>query len=224
MRVLVVEDEEFLAEMIAEGLRAAAIAVDVAHDGLAAKRMLQLGEYDVAVLDRDLPGLRGDDVCRWIIDERLLTRVLMLTAATSIQDRVGGLALGADDYLSKPFAHQELLARVLALGRRVHPAQPPTLRRGDVSVDTVARSAARAGRQLQLSPKEFAVLEALARADGGVVSNEDLIEQVWESGTSYDTNAVRITMSKLRKKLGEPAVIETVPAVGYRMVVDEEPS
>lgn len=224
MRVLVVEDEEFLAEMIAEGLRAAALAVDIAHDGLEAKRLLQFGEYDVAVLDRDLPGLRGDDVCRWIVEERLLTRVLMLTAATSIQDRVGGLALGADDYLSKPFAHQELLARVLALGRRVHPAQPPTLHRGEVAVDTVARSATRAGRQLQLSPKEFAVLEALARADGGVVSNEDLIEQVWESGTSYDTNAVRITMSKLRKKLGEPAVIETVPAVGYRLATSEESS
>lgn len=217
MRVLVVEDEEFLAEMIAEGLRAAAIAVDVAHDGRAGQQQLQLGEYDVAVLDRDLPGMRGDDICRWIIEERLLTRVLMLTAAVSIQDRVGGLALGADDYLTKPFAHQELLARVLALGRRVHPAQPPLLKRGDIVVDTVARAATRAGRLLQLSPKEFAVLEALARADGGVVSNEDLIEQVWESSTSYDTNAARITMSKLRKKLGDPTVVETVPAVGYRL-------
>jgi DNA-binding response OmpR family regulator len=223
MRVLVVEDESFLAEMVAEGLRRASIAVDVAVDGAQAVQKLRLNEYDVAVLDRDLPGMHGDDVCRWVIEQRLLTRVLMLTASASVQDRVGGLSIGADDYLAKPFAHQELLARVLALGRRVNPAQPPVVVRDNVVLDTVARVASRDGHQLDLSRKEFAVLEALACADGAVVSNDDLIEGVWEEGTSYKTNAVRITLSKLRKKLGEPGVIETVPGVGYRIPMDVSP-
>ncbi|GGO47208.1 MULTISPECIES: response regulator transcription factor [Streptomyces] len=217
MRVLLVEDEEFLAEMIAVGLRRDALAVDVAADGLTALRKLQLGEYDVLVLDRDLPGVHGDEVCRRVVRQRLLTRVLMLTAAGTVRDRVAGLGLGADDYLTKPFAYDELLARVLALGRRARPALPPVIERAGVVLDTARRQASRDGRHLSLSRKEFAVLEALLRADGAVVSGDDLIEQVWEEDTSYRTNAVRVTLSKLRAKLGEPAVVETVPGAGYRI-------
>lgn len=217
MRVLVVEDEDFLAEMVADGLRRAAITVDVVGDGLQAVQRLRMNEYDVTVLDRDLPGMHGDDVCRWIIEQRLLTRVLMMTAATSVNDRVGGLSIGADDYLPKPFAHQELLTRVLALGRRVNPAQPPVVLRAGVTLDTAARAASRNGQKLDLSRKELAVLEVLFSANGAAVSNEDLIERVWEEGTSYGTNAVRITLSKLRKKLGSPRVIETAPGIGYRV-------
>ena len=217
MRVLVVEDEAFLAEMIAEGLRRDALAVDIAADGLEALRKMQLGEYDVLVLDRDLPGMHGDDVCRRVVEQRLMTRVLMLTAAGTVRDRVEGLGLGADDYLAKPFAYDELLARVLALGRRARPALPPVLERAGIAQDTARRQASRDGRPLQLSRKEFAVLEALLRAEGAVVSGEDLIEQVWEENTSYRTNAVRVTLSKLRAKLGEPPVVETVPGSGYRI-------
>ncbi|MFG2834231.1 response regulator transcription factor [Streptomyces zaomyceticus] len=217
MRVLVVEDEAFLAEMIAEGLRRDALAVDIAADGLEALRKMQLGEYDVLVLDRDLPGMHGDDVCRRVVEQRLMTRVLMLTAAGTVRDRVEGLGLGADDYLAKPFAYDELLARVLALGRRARPALPPVLERAGIALDTARRQASRDGRHLQLSRKEFAVLEALLRAEGAVVSGEDLIEQVWEENTSYRTNAVRVTLSKLRAKLGEPPVVETVPGSGYRL-------
>ncbi|MEU9862991.1 response regulator transcription factor [Streptomyces sp. NPDC047971] len=217
MRVLVVEDEAFLAEMIAEGLRRDALAVDVAADGLEALRKLRLGEYDVLVLDRDLPGMHGDEVCRRVVEQRLMTRVLMLTAAGTVRDRVEGLGLGADDYLTKPFAYDELLARVLALGRRARPALPPVLERAGIELDTARRQASRDGRHLQLSRKEFAVLEALLRAEGAVVSGEDLIEQVWEEHTSYRTNAVRVTLSKLRAKLGEPPVVETVPGAGYRI-------
>lgn len=217
MRVLLVEDEEFLAEMIAVGLRRDALAVDVAADGLTALRKLQLGEYDVLVLDRDLPGVHGDEVCRRVVRQRLLTRVLMLTAAGTVRDRVAGLGLGADDYLTKPFAYDELLARVLALGRRARPALPPVIERAGVTLDTARRQASRDGRHLSLSRKEFAVLEALLRADGAVVSGDDLIEQVWEEDTSYRTNAVRVTLSKLRAKLGEPGVVETVPGAGYRI-------
>ncbi|GHG30524.1 response regulator transcription factor [Streptomyces zaomyceticus] len=217
MRVLVVEDEAFLAEMIAEGLRRDALAVDIAADGLEALRKMQLGEYDVLVLDRDLPGMHGDDVCRRVVEQRLMTRVLMLTAAGTVRDRVEGLGLGADDYLAKPFAYDELLARVLALGRRARPALPPVLERAGIVLDTARRQASRDGRHLQLSRKEFAVLEALLRAEGAVVSGEDLIEQVWEENTSYRTNAVRVTLSKLRAKLGEPPVVETVPGSGYRI-------
>ncbi|MFD6433486.1 response regulator transcription factor [Streptomyces venezuelae] len=217
MRVLLVEDEEFLAEMIADGLRRDALAVDVAADGLTALRKLQLGEYDVLILDRDLPGVHGDEVCRRVVEQRLLTRVLMLTAAGTVRDRVAGLGLGADDYLTKPFAYDELLARVLALGRRARPALPPVIERAGLVLDTARRQASRDGKHLALSRKEFAVLEALLRADGAVVSGEDLIEQVWEEETSYRTNAVRVTLSKLRAKLGEPPVVETVPGAGYRV-------
>ncbi|MFD5750296.1 response regulator transcription factor [Streptomyces sp. NPDC127033] len=218
MRVLLVEDEAFLAEMIAEGLRRDALAVDVAGDGAEALRKLQFGEYDVLVLDRDLPGLHGDEVCRRVVGQRLMTRILMLTAAGNVRDRVEGLGLGADDYLPKPFAYDELLARVLALGRRARPALPPVLERAGIVLDTARRQASRDGWHLQLSRKEFAVLEALLRAEGAVVSSDDLIEQVWEEHTSYRTNAVRVTLSKLRAKLGEPTVVETVPGEGYRIV------
>ncbi len=217
MRVLLVEDEEFLAEMVADGLRRDAIAVDVASDGAEGLRKLRFGAYDVLVLDRDLPGVHGDEVCRRVVEQRLLTRVLMLTAAGTVRDRVAGLGLGADDYLTKPFAYDELLARVLALGRRVHPALPPVIERAGLVMDGARRQASRDGRYLSLSRKEFAVLEVLMRADGAVVSGEDLIEQVWEEDTSYRTNAVRVTLSKLRTKLGEPQVVETVPGVGYRI-------
>ncbi|MYX57486.1 response regulator [Streptomyces sp. SID8382] len=217
MRVLLVEDEEFLAEMIAEGLRRDAVAVDVAHDGREALDKLRFGAYDVLVLDRDLPVLHGDEVCRRVVRQRLLTRILMLTAAGDVRDRVAGLGLGADDYLTKPFAYDELLARVLALGRRAHPALPPVLERAGLVLDTARRQVSRDGRYLALSRKEFAVLETLLRADGAVVSGEDLIEQVWEEDTSYRTNAVRVTLSKLRAKLGDPPVIETVQGAGYRL-------
>ncbi|UQX02396.1 response regulator transcription factor [Streptomyces sp. RerS4] len=217
MRVLVVEDEEFLREMIAEGLRRDALAVDEAGDGPEALRRLRLGEYDVLVLDRDLPGLHGDEVCRQVVRERLRTRVLMLTASGTVRDRVEGLGIGADDYLTKPFAYDELLARVLALGRRAHPALPPVLERAGIALDTARRTAARDGRRLALSRKEFAVLEALLRAEGAVLSSDDLVEQVWEDGTGYRTNAVRVTLSKLRAKLGEPPLIETIPGSGYRI-------
>jgi DNA-binding response OmpR family regulator len=161
--------------------------------------------------------MHGDDVCRRVVEQRLLTRVLMLTAAGTVRDRVDGLGLGADDYLAKPFAYDELLARVLALGRRAMPALPPVLERAGIVLDTARRQVSRDGRHLHLSRKEFAVLEALLRAEGAVVSGEDLIEQVWEEHTSYRTNAVRVALSKLRAKLGEPPVVETVPGVGYRI-------
>ncbi len=217
MRVLVVEDEEFLAEMIAEGLRRDAVAVDIAPDGRAALERLRFGAYDVMILDRDLPGLHGDEVCRRVVGLRLLTRILMLTAAGTVRDRVAGLGLGADDYLTKPFAYDELLARVLALGRRARPALPPVLEQAGLRLDTARRQVCRDGRFLSLSRKEFAVLETLLRAEGAVVSGDDLIEEVWEEDTSYRTNAVRVTLSKLRAKLGAPPVIETVPGAGYRI-------
>ncbi|MFJ9638476.1 response regulator transcription factor [Streptomyces sp. NPDC101178] len=217
MRVLVVEDEEFLAGMIAEGLRRDAVAVDIAPDGPTALEKLRFGAYDVMILDRDLPGLHGDEVCRRVVAARLLTRILMLTASGTVRDRVAGLGLGADDYLTKPFAYDELLARVLALGRRSRPALPPVLERAGLTLDTARRQVCRDGRFLSLSRKEFAVLETLLRAEGAVVSGDDLIEEVWEEETSYRTNAVRVTLSKLRTKLGAPPVIETVPGAGYRI-------
>jgi len=220
--VLVVEDEEFLAEMVAEGLRRDALAVDVALDGPSALRKLEFGEYDVMVLDRDLPGVHGDEVCRRVVEQGLLTRILMLTASGTVRDRVSGLGLGADDYLTKPFAYDELLARVLALGRRSHPALPPVLERAGLVLDTARRQVTQEGRFLALSRKEFAVLETLMRASGAVVSGEDLIEQVWEEDTSYRTNAVRVTLSKLRSKLADQSVIETVPGAGYRMRAGDE--
>ncbi|MFF0449983.1 response regulator transcription factor [Streptomyces sp. NPDC004609] len=217
MRVLLVEDEAILAELIAEGLRRDAITVDIAHDGAIGLRKLQTNDYDVLVLDRDLPGMHGDEVCRRVVAQRLLTRVLMLTASGTVRDRVEGLGLGADDYLTKPFAYDELLARVLALGRRAQPALPPVLERGGIVLDISRRQASRNGHHLNLTRKEFAVLETLMRADGSVVSSEDLIEKVWDEHAGYDTNPVRVALSRLRGKLGEPPVVETVPGAGYRI-------
>lgn len=213
MRVLVVEDEPMLAEAIAEGLRDDAHAVDVAHDGDAALRRLAVHDYDLVVLDRDLPVVHGDEVCRSLAGSDV--RVLMLTAAAELGDRVGGLALGADDYLAKPFAFAELSARVQALGRRVHRAVPPVLERAGIRLDPARRQAFRDGVYLPLSRKEFAVLAELLRAPGTVVSAELLLEKVWDEHADPFTSAVRITMMKLRRKLGDPPVIETVTGVGY---------
>jgi len=217
MRVLVAEDERLLADAIAEGLRRQALAVDVAYDGNAALERLAVNDYDVLVLDRDLPVVHGDDVCRAVIDSGAVTRILMLTAATEVGQRVAGLALGADDYLSKPFAFAELVARIRALGRRARPAAPPVLVRAGITLDPGRRSVSREGRELPLSRKEFAVLEELLRADGAVVSAEGLLEKAWDEHIDPFTNVVRVTIMTLRRKLGEPAVVETIPGVGYRI-------
>lgn len=216
MRVLVVEDERLLADTIAEGLRRLSMAVDVCYDGGEALERVGVHDYDVVVLDRDLPVVHGDDVCRAILNSEGEARVLMLTAAADIDDRVAGLGLGADDYLTKPFAFAELVARVQALSRRARPALPPVLTRGGVVLDVPRHQAARDGRFLPLSPKEFAVLEVLMRAEGTVVSAEDLLEKAWDEHADPFTNAVRVAVMTLRRKLGQPALIETVPGAGYR--------
>jgi DNA-binding response OmpR family regulator len=217
MRVLVVEDFEVLARSLATGLRREGMAVDVALDGTAALDHLALTEYDVVVLDRDLPGVSGDDVCRRVAAARSSTRILMLTAAGTITDRVAGLELGADDYLPKPFDFAELVARVRALGRRSGPSLPPTLASGDLSLDPSRRTAVRAGRRLELSPKEFAVLEYLLGCEGRPVSAEELLERVWDEAADPFTTTVKTTIRRLRAKLGEPAVINTVREAGYRI-------
>ncbi|MER8044796.1 response regulator transcription factor [Streptomyces sp. NPDC094032] len=217
MRVLVAEDERMLAELVAEGLRAHGMAVDVALDGDAALERLTVNDYDVLVLDRDLPGTHGDDVCRSLVASEARTRILMLTAAGQTTDLVAGFALGADDYLSKPFEYPELVARVQALGRRATRALPPVLERAGITLDSPRRQAFRDGRYLRLSPKEFAVLEVLLAAEGTVVSTEELLERAWDENADPFTSAVRITMSKLRAKLGEPQLIETLPGSGYRI-------
>jgi DNA-binding response OmpR family regulator len=217
MRVLVVEDERLLADAIAEWLRGDAHAVDVALDGDAALERLAIHDYDVVILDRDLPIVHGDDVCRTVVESDATARVLMLTAAAEIGDRVAGLTLGADDYLPKPFAFPELAARVLALGRRTRPATPPMLERAGIALDPARRQAFRNGRYLSLSRKEFGVLAELLRADGTVVSAEDLLEKVWDEHADPFTSAVRITVLKLRRKLGNPPIIQTVAGVGYRL-------
>ncbi|SDH02206.1 DNA-binding response regulator, OmpR family, contains REC and winged-helix (wHTH) domain [Sinosporangium album] len=217
MRVLVVEDEPLLAGAIAEWLRDEAHAVDVAHDGAGALERLDVNDYDVVVLDRDLPVVHGDDVCRTLIASGSSARVLMLTAAAEIDDRVTGLSLGADDYLPKPFAFPELAARVMALGRRSRPAVPPVLRRGELIVDLARREVFRGGRYVHLSKKEFGVLVELLRGEGAAISAEHLLEKVWDENADPFTAAVRITMLRLRRKLGDPAVIETVTGVGYRL-------
>ncbi|MCG8914307.1 response regulator transcription factor [Actinokineospora sp. PR83] len=217
MRVLVVEDEEMLAEAIAEGLRQQAMAVDVCFDGADAQERVSVNRYEVVVLDRDLPSVHGDEVCRGIVKSGGDTRVIMLTAARDVVDRVHGLGIGADDYLTKPFALAELVARVQALGRRARPALPPVLRRDGVELDVSRHQVLRDDRFIVLSRKEFAVLEVLMRADGAVVSAEELLEQAWDEHIDPFTNAVRVTMMTLRRKLGPPAVIHTVPGVGYQM-------
>ncbi len=217
MRVLVADDEQLLADTVAEGLRRLAIAVDVCYDGEAALERLQVNRYDVAVLDRDMPGRTGDDVCRWIGGSALNVRVLLLTAAAGIRDRVDGLTLGADDYLTKPFAFAELVARVQALGRRSAPAVSPVLEQDGVELDVARHYAARDGRMLMLTPKEFSVLHVLLRAGGRVVSAEDLLEQAWDEHADPFTNAVRVAVMTLRRKLGDPPVLHTVPRTGYRL-------
>ncbi|MGW8973764.1 response regulator transcription factor [Streptomyces platensis] len=216
MRVLVVEDEECLADMIAAELRRAAIVVDIAHDGRAALAGLRLGRYDVLVLDGELPAPHGDALRRYVVAERLPTRVLLLTAAGP-DDRAADPAPAADDRLAKPFAPEELLARVVSLGRPARRAEPQVIERAGVTVDTAHGLAARDGRPLALSRTEFGVLEVLLRAQGAVVSGEELIEEVWEEHTRYGGNAVRVTLGALRAKLGDPPVIEAVPGGGYRM-------
>jgi DNA-binding response OmpR family regulator len=217
MRILVVEDEPLLADAVAEGLRHAAHAVDVVYDGGAALERTDVNDYDVVVLDRDLPVVHGDEVCRSLTARGGATRVLMLTAAGAIDDRVDGLALGADDYLTKPFALRELTARVAALGRRSRPAAPPVLRRAGISLDQYRREVFRDGRYVPLSRKEFAVLAELLRAEGTAVSAEQLLEKAWDENADPFTHAVRMTILKLRRKLGDPPVLLTEPGVGYRI-------
>ncbi|MEV5719092.1 response regulator transcription factor [Amycolatopsis mediterranei] len=217
MRVLVVEDDEEMALTVAAGLRRARMAVDVALDGASGLERALCNDYDVIVLDRDLPAMHGDDVCAELIAAGCRCRILMLTAAATTEDLVDGLGLGADDYLSKPFDFRALVARIGALARRAHPAVPPVLRHGDLVVDTARRHATRGSQPLDLAPKEFGVLELLLAAEGRVVSAEELLERVWDEAADPFTNAVKITVSRLRAKLGEPAVIETVAKSGYRI-------
>jgi DNA-binding response OmpR family regulator len=214
MRVLVAEDHRTMADRIAEGLRDAGLAVDVAYDGGSALAGAQECAYDVIVLDRDLPGVHGDQVCRELAGRG--PRILMLTAAAGVDDRVDGLELGADDYLGKPFAFHELVARVRALGRRA-PSAPPIVRRGDLTVDRARHRATRASRALALTRKEFGILEMLAAADGAVVSAEELLEHVWDAHADPFSNIVSVTMARLRRKLGDPPMIETVVGRGYRL-------
>jgi DNA-binding response OmpR family regulator len=217
MRVLVVEDHARLAETVATVLRREGMAVDLAFDGREALDRIALTAYDVVVLDRDLPGVHGDEVCRSLVTRGAPAGVLMLTAATTVADRVEGLDLGADDYLSKPFHLAELVARIRALSRRSRAVRPPTLVHGDLELDSARRTVSRGGQPLSLSPKEFSVLELLMGAEGDVVSTEQILEHVWDDATDPFTNAVRMTVSRLRGKLGDPPVIATVTPVGYRM-------
>jgi DNA-binding response OmpR family regulator len=217
MRVLVVEDFEVLARTIGTGLRREGMAVDVVLDGDDALEHLAVTRYDVVVLDRDLPGTHGDEVCRRLVAGRSGSRVLMLTAASTVKERVDGLGLGADDYLAKPFDFAELVARVRALARRSAAPLPPVLEAADVSLDAGRRVAFRAGRRLDLSPKEFAVLECLLSCPGRVVSAEDLLERAWDEAADPFTTAVKSTIRRLRAKLGEPPLIHTVREGGYRI-------
>src|SRR6478752_5948460 len=207
MRILVVEDEVQLAEAVARGLRREGMAVDVATDGDDGYRKASLTRYDVVVLDRDLPGMSGDEICRKLTDEGILTRVMMLTASGTVEDKVSGLALGADDYLPKPFAFAELVARVRALGRRTTPAAPPVLTAADIELDPAKRTVTRRGELIELTRKEF----------GAVVSSEELLDRVWDENADPFTTTVRVTMMTLRRKLGEPAIIDTVVGSGYRI-------
>lgn len=218
MRVLVVEDEAILAEALQAGLRRHAMAVDVALDAEAALELLGVNAYDVTVLDRDLPGMHGDQLCQLIVAGHPGCRVLMLTAARQLGDRVGRLRLGADDYLTKPFEFPELAARLRALHRRSPIARPPQLDVAGIQLDPFRREVRRGGNVVDLTRKEFAVLEILMAADGGLVSAEDLLEKAWDANADPFTNAVRITLSTLRAKLGQPSVIETVAGVGYRLM------
>jgi DNA-binding response OmpR family regulator len=217
VRVLVVEDERLLADTIAGGLRRHAMAVDIAYDGDAALERLMVNDYDVVVLDRDLPIISGDRVCTELVRSESTTRILMLTAATAVSQRVAGLGLGADDYLTKPFAFAELVARIHALGRRARPAAPPVLERDGIRLDTHRHTVMRDGQPVSLSRKEFAVLTELLRADGGVVSAEQLLEKAWDEHADPFTSVVRFTIMNLRRKLGDPPVVETAAGTGYRI-------
>ncbi|MGH2852100.1 MAG: response regulator transcription factor [Solirubrobacteraceae bacterium] len=219
-RVLVVEDFEVMARSIAIGLRREGIAVDVVLDGTDALAHLALTRYDVVVLDRDLPGVHGDEICRHIVAERSGSRILMLTAASTVKERVDGLGLGADDYLPKPFDFAELVARVRALSRRSTTPLPPTLGCGDLTLDPNRRAADRAGRRLELSPKEFAVLECLLASQDRILSSEELLKRVWDEHTDPFTTAVKTTIRRLRAKLGDPPLIHTVRESGYRIGAD----
>jgi DNA-binding response OmpR family regulator len=217
VRVLVAEDHERVADAVARGLRRTGLAVDVAADGDAALYKARVDPYDVVVLDRDLPRTHGDEVCRTLNAEQPATKILMLTAAGALDDMVEGLALGADDYLTKPFRFAELVARVDALGRRSGTVRPSVLRHGDVELDPGRRVATRGGVDLELSPKEFGVLQELLAADGQVVTTEGLLERVWDENVDPFTNTVRMVLVTLRRKLGEPTLIETVRGAGYRI-------
>jgi DNA-binding response OmpR family regulator len=217
MRVLVAEDSRSLADVLAEGLRDQGTAVDVAFDGLSAAAKLDVNAYDVVVLDRDLPGIHGDTLCQMITARDNRAMVLMLTAAGLPGDRVAGLSLGADDYLTKPFHFPELVLRIRALARRQPSARAVVLRAGGISLDPVGRTVSRDGRQIDLSVKEFGVLEALLRASPAFLSAENLLEQVWDEHADPFTNTVTVTIGRLRRKLGEPPVIMTTPGVGYRI-------
>jgi DNA-binding response OmpR family regulator len=213
----VVEDDRDLAQTIAQGLRQEAMPVDIASNGSAAVERLSLNEYDVVVLDRDIPEIHGDDVCRWIASQQAGPRILMLTASAGIEHRVEGLKIGADDYLAKPFAFPELVARIHALSRRPAVQAAPCLRSGDLSYDVVRREIHRGGREIRLRAKEYAVLEILMRADGAVVSAEDLLEHAWDENVDPFTATVRVTIANLRSKLGDPPIIETLIGAGYRI-------
>jgi len=217
VRLLIAEDEPRVAAAIARGLRRHGAAVDIAEDGAQALYQARVYPYDVVLLDRDLPAIHGDDVCRTLSAEQPETKILMLTAARTTDQLVEGLALGADDYLAKPFRFEELVARVHALARRAGAARPPVLRRGDLELDPARRIATRGGTDLALSRKEFGVLEALMAADGAVVSLEELLDRVWDDNVDPFTNTVRMTIMKLRRKLGEPTVIHTVAGSGYHV-------
>jgi DNA-binding response OmpR family regulator len=217
VRVLVVEDERTIADAIARGLRRAGMAVDVAYDGSAGHEMAFVTRYDVLVLDRDLPGMHGDKICADLAAAGTVTRVLMLTASGTVADRVEGLGLGADDYLPKPFAFDELLARVRALGRRSTPVAPLAFTVGDLVLDPAKHEVTRGGEPIELGRKEFGVLEELLKARGAAVSSEELLERVWDANTDPFTTVVRVTVLTLRKKLGDPPLIDTVVGVGYRI-------
>lgn len=212
-----VEDQAELADSVARVLRREGMAVDVAYDGAAALERTDVVDYDVVVLDRDLPGVHGDDVCRTLVAREAASRVLMLTASSTIAERVEGLGLGADDYLPKPFAYAELVARIRAVGRRTRPAAPPILVHGDLRLDPAQRIATRAGARLPLSPKEFAVLEYLLAGQGRVISAEELLDRVWDEAADPFTTTVKATINRLRAKLGDPPLIETVARAGYRI-------
>lgn len=215
--MLIVEDEPFLAEAVRDGLRLDAIAADIAGDGHAALDLLSVNRYDIAVLDRDIPGPSGDDVARHIVDSGSGMPILMLTAAERLDDKASGFALGADDYLTKPFEMRELVMRLRALDRRRGHSRPPVRELAGLRLDPFRREVYRDGRYVALTRKQFAVLEVLLAAEGGVVSAEELLERAWDENADPFTNAVRITVSALRKRLGEPGIIATVPGVGYRV-------